>query len=351
MELSALRRLLELTPEPAFAAGEGRILCRNPQAAALGLEEGPSELLQALRPSGAGEAPAETELLFQGRPWVLRAADMEGLTLCLLRPAESRSPAPNENTLLRTAGSIRSALQDLTTALDVMTDALEADPEGLRQTALALRSVYRLRRTVVELELYARLRAGTYRLCRRNCSVVGAVSGLCVEFRELLRPVGIDLRWELPARELSLCLDWVLIAALLRELLSNAAADAADGRIRLTLSRTGERRLRFTVENRPAGPLPETLFGRHAAEVPDLRTGVGLGLSLAAAAAEYHGGGLLLSADGEGTVTALLSVETAAEEDPQVNCLIQYPTGPEAALLALSPVLPPASYRPEELLV
>jgi signal transduction histidine kinase len=173
---------------------------------------------------------------------------------------------------------------------------------------------------------------------------------LCGELRELLQSAGIELSWKLPDREIPLYVDEALLADMLRELVVNAASDARDGRVRLTLSRAGEDRLCFTVENRPAAPLPERPFQRHREEQTDLRTGKGLGLSLVSAAAACHGGSLLLSETEEGTVTALLSVTGSAEQDPVIRCPVQRPMGPDAALTALSPVLPPSLYHPDDIL-
>ena len=118
----------------------------------------------------------------------------------------------------------------------------------------------------------------------------------------------------------------------------------------MKLTKSGDERLRFAVSNRPAEPLPEGLFHQYAAPQQALTPGMGLGLSVVSAGAACHGGSLLLSTDRDGTVTALLSVAAEAGADAANRSFIQLPTGTEAALIALSPVLPPELYRPEDLL-
>ncbi len=352
MEFSTIKALLELAGGPAFALENGMICFSDPEAAALGLTAGAplaAVLPDVPLPTVSGEA-TEIAVVLDGRNWTLRAVVTGGMTACFLRPIRSLTPAPNESTLLHTAGSIRLALQDLLTALDAMADTISGDPAATRQASLALRSVYRLRRTAGDLELLAALCAGTFRLCRRDCRPVAATAALCAELAELLAPAGRTLRWKLPKHELPCRMDWALTAALLRELIANAAADTRDGDIQLTLTHTGKNRLRFAIRNSPAGPLPEAPFHRHAAEQSDLRGSAGIGLSLVSAGAACHGGKLLLSAEAEGAVTALLTLATSETEDETVRSPVFLPQDPDVNLIALSQILPPECFHPENLL-
>ncbi len=349
MELSAIRAMLELAEGPAFALREGRLLLCNEEAELLDPEPA---VLGALALPVPGEPPLESCQSFGGRSWTLRAVSPEpGLCLCFLRPLPAADQAPNEATLLHTAGVIRAAAQELTLALDALSEQLPGDdPSAAHSAALGLRGVYRLRRTAGELERFAVLRRGGA-LCRRRVRVVEATEALCRETAELLRSAGLRLEWSLPKKEFSLILDWPLIKAMLLELAANAAAHSADGTLRLELSRSGRRGLRFCLSNFSDGPLPEQIFHRHAAERRDLEPGLGLGLSLVSAGAAAHGGGFLLSADEEGRISALLSVLGAPREEPtELRGGIQRPAGPDEALTALSQVLPAELYRPEDLL-
>ncbi len=353
MELNAIKALLELTGGPSFALENGSICCADPKATALGLTPGASLslLLPDLSPlQTAADGTAEIPLFLAGRNWNLRIVAAGEITLCFLRSPHNIAPAPNESTLLHTAGSIRLALQDFLVALDSMADRLCDKPETAQQAALALRSVYRLRRTAGDLELLASLCAGTFRRVCRPCLPVAAAAELCAELAELLRPAGCTLRWELPKREFPCCLDWPLTAALLRELIANAAANTLDGQIHLTLTKIGKNRLCFMVRNTPSTPLPESSFHRHAAEQSDPLGGAGLGLSLVSAGAECHGGGLILSQSGDGSVAALLTLTASDTEDETVRSPVQLPQDPDINLVALSPVLPTELYRPEDLL-
>lgn len=354
MDLAKIKILLELTGGPAFAVEEERLLLATSEAEGLGLRAGDpvAEILPGLKLPAEGEEPAEATLVLSGRCWTLRAARTDGCVLCFLRPETGPGPAPNETTLLNTAGSIRSAIQDMTTALNALADSpLLEEPFAAHNAALALRSVYRLQRTAEDLERFAALRAGTYALQPRKLRAAAETAALCVELAELLRSVGVTLTWETPAREFPACMDWKLVSALLREMVANAAANTCDGRLCLKLTRVGLNNLRYTVTNRPNAPLPPALFHRHAAEREDVRGGLGLGLSLLSAGAASHGGSFLLSSDETGTVTALLTIRFPEEGKETLSCsTIQQPTGTDANLIALSEVLPPDRYRLEDLL-
>lgn len=338
---------------PVFSVRDGVIDFADPAAEALGLHSGKrlSELLPQLElpaPEGGG---AKTVLLLDRQVWSLQSAVEDGALRCVLRPQSAELPGPNESTLLHAAGSIRTALQDLQGALNRLSEGLGPSEEAaLRETALALRSVYRLRRTAGELELFSTLRMGRYQPCGEKLGVCARLAAFCGETREQLRAGGFELSWVLPRREFSLCLDWPLLAFLLRELLANAAANSADGRLRLELSRVGRIGLRFAVINRQTGALPAPLFHRHAELDTLLEGGLGLGLSTVSAGAAVHGGGLLLSRTEDGTVTAVLSVAALPSDEHSVGSPVQLPDGSDAALEAFSTVLPPEAFRPEELL-
>lgn len=353
MELNAIKTLLELTGGPAFALENGSICWADSKAAALGLT--PCASLSLILPDvfpllNTADSTAETPLYLSGRSWILRTVAVGETTLCFLRSPHNLSPAPNESTLLHTAGSIRMALQDFLVALDSMADGLCGNPEAAQQAALALRSVYRLRRTAGDLELLASLCAGTFRRECRPCLPVAAAAELCAELAELLGPAGYTLHWELPKREIPCCLDWPLTAAMLRELIANAAANTLDGQIHLSLTKIGKNRLCFLVRNTTKTPLPESPFHRHAAEQADPLGGAGLGLSLVSAGAECHGGGLILSQARDGSVTALLTLSAMDQADETVRSPVQLPQDPDVNLVALSPVLPADCYRAEDLL-
>lgn len=351
MEPSEIQKLLELVEGPAFAQEDGVIRFADPQAAVLGLK--PGAALSALFPGlSLPEALARAEGLpveLAGEDWFLHAVAVSGTTLCVLRPLRTRIAALGEHTLIHTAGSIRLALQDLMVSLDSLSDLVCEDAESAGQAALALRSVYRLRRTAGDLELLAALCAGSFRLCRHPCRPVAATADLCAEMEELLRPAGRSLRCKLPQGELPCCLDWPLAAALLRELIANAAANSADGQIDLSLTRVDRDRLRFAVRSTPAEGQPEALLRPGKAQT-DLWGGAELSLSLVSIGAECHGGGLLLSSDRAGAVTALLTLRSTDQEDETVRSPIQLPQDRDANLIALSQVLPPSCYRPEDLL-
>ena len=352
MELSELKTMLELSGGAAFALEGGRICAATPEAEALGFV--PGEAAQGLPAEMGPEAPGsiclKTLKLAGGKTWTLRGMALENWLLCFLSPEKPRVPGPNENSLLHAAGRVRAATQEMTAALDGIADYLPGEDAASRCAALGLRSVYRLRRTASELELFARLRSGSYNLNRQSCYPASRTAALCGEAGELLREAGVRLRCELPERDAVACLDWPLLETMLRELLTNAAAHCRDGEITLRLSRNGRNGLVFAVSNLWDAPLPEELFQRHGEERELAPEGLGLGLSVVSLGASLHGGSMMLSRDEEGRVTALLSVEGGQGSDQSVRSLIQLPGGTEATLEALSWVLPPHCYRLEDLL-
>lgn len=349
MELSTVKACLELTGAPAFAVQNGIVSFCVPAARELGLVEGRTVhnvLPDALLPEPGG-GTLESEIVLADRLWTLRAVAAEDWVLCTLRPGQSQTPAPNEATLLYVAGSIRLALQDLFVAIDGAGDSAGGDTPG--NAALAMRSVYRLRRTAGDLELFSRLRTGRYHLNRQKLSLAAETDRFCRETAELLESADLHLQWKLPETEISAVLDWSLTACLLRELLVNAAAHTADRQLRLELSKVGTGRICFSVQNQAAGVPQDAPFHRYAAqERGDLEGGVGLGLSMVSQGAACQGGTFLLSTDPEGRTTALLTLPLGAQADSGSRSPIQFPEAePDPGLTAFSPVLPPQVYSLE----
>lgn len=352
MDSPTIKNLLRLEGGPAFALQDFTVSYASPEAAALGLTPGTDvrNLLENPVLPEIGAGVAESQVFLGGQRWTLRATAMIDLTLCYLRLPKSSAITPNESTLLHATGSIRTTLQELLVSLDAMTDMLCDDPVATHHAALALRSVFQLRRIVGNLELLSALSAGTFQLSRQSCFPVSAAAALFAELEELLRPLGLKLSWELPERDFRCCIDWPLTAALLRELIANAAADASDRTISVSMSKVGQDRLCFSVRNLPAAPLPEAPFHRHASEQSDLRGRAGLGLSLVSAGAERHGGGLLLSTDESGVVTALLTIQIADRADEALRSPVQLPQDTDNSLVSLSQLLPGECFRLEDLM-
>lgn len=348
MDLKRIRELVELPGGPAFAVADGVVICVSAEAEALGLCRSCAVpgFFEDLELPVPGSPVLEKRVKLGGADWILRAAAEGDCTLCFLRPEPPQASMPNENTLLYASGAMRLALQDLSAALAVLAEK-PGQAESLRAQSLALRSVYRLRMTAERMELFSRLRTGTCRPEYRETSVVSSALSFFGEADELLRSAQLTLQWDLPAQGFCLRLDWPLITTMLRELIVNAAADSADGCIRVKLVRVGERGLHFTVRNRPTRPLPELRFDLHAAAQEALRPGMGLGLSLVSTAAAAHGGSLLLSTEQSGEVTALLTVTGEAGTAEVNKSLLQLPTGVEADMIAFSPILPPEVYQPD----
>ncbi|MBO4211296.1 MAG: HAMP domain-containing histidine kinase [Oscillospiraceae bacterium] len=353
MDQFVVNAFLELTGGPSFVVRAGKLECCNPAAQALGLREGQSvsaALPDAVLPK-PGEGPVESDVVLSDHIWTLRAVPAELLCFCSLRPGASLSPPPNDTTMLYIAGSIRYALQDLSVALDGIGGQESKVLQPLsRQAALAMRGVYRLRRTAGDLELFARLRAGTFRLNRQECRLVIAFDQFCRETADLLESAELQLSWQLPPSDFSAVLDWPLTRAMLRELIANAAAHSSDRLVRLELTRIGMRRVCFAVRNQ-ADRRPDQPFHRYAqAESSDLNGGLGVGLSLVSQGAACHGGTLVFSTEEDGETTVLLTLPLGEQEDLYSRSSVQYPEAEEhPGLTAFSTILPPEAFAPENL--
>lgn len=276
-------------------------------------------------------------------------SDPEGSPIA---PAGGLMAVLNDSVVFRLGGSMRSSAQDLLTFFNALAESPVLETEPLAgQAASGLRSLYRLTRSALRLELFVRLQTGKQPLLKTNCEVRGLTEQFCREAEDLLRMAGLRLEVQLPRQPFPACVDWALTSAMLWELISNAAANSLDGVIRLRLTRENLTTLRCSVSNRPKDPvLPEALFQRHA-QAPDFhREGMGLGLSLVRMAAERHGGSLLLAGSPE-DVTAILTLDVSASEDAGLGSLIQIPAAElQGGLLYLAEVLPPEAYRLEDVL-
>lgn len=353
MDLRQWIAMMEFSGAAAFAVRDGRLLCCSPAAELLGLREGGSTagLFPALWPEEAARLADGCAVTLAGRAWTLRTMAQPEHTLCVLRDASATLPPPNENTLRRASVQLRDAVRDLTAALNAMIDLpVMEDPACVKHAAELLRSAYRIRRTAGEQTLYSLLRGGDYLLSRRKQALVARTAELCGLCADVLRSGGHSLIWTLPEREFPGCIDWNLTALMLCELIDNAVL-YGDEAVRLDMTRPALDRVCFAVSNHCAeGVQPAAFFHRHTTALSDTDRQAGMGLDLVAAAAALHGGSLLLSDDGRGRITALLSLQLGEREDPKMESSFQLPRGVDAVMISLSPTLPPEAFFPIDLL-
>lgn len=354
MQIQWAADLLQMTPQPAFAAEEGAIIAVNAAAAALGLSTG-LQLSQVLEPVPVwvpGEI-AESCVQLLGQRTTLRCLIKDGVAVCLVLP-DPVEPGPVPATLLHTAASVRSSVQDLNIALDRLGTESGPDPEAHgTSVSLALRSLYQLERTALHLEQYYRLCSGDYRLNRQFCQLNRLFYSLCEKTRDLLAYRKLKLQYSLLPGDPKGCIDSELALLMFWELISNAAAHSDDSSISLTLRMPAKNQLLLTLTNRWASAsMPEHLFDRHAAPPEEFSAerGAGFGLSLVSMAVRLHGGSLVFSADGEGMVRTALSIQMPDEPDEEIrigrgHILPSLDYG----LVSLSGCLPKGAYHPLDL--
>ncbi len=345
--------LLLLTPQPAFAAAGGRILAANGAASAMGFSEG-TELEEFPLPVSGQSDSTDREFRVQilGRDVRLRCLTRGETSFCVVIP--SQPPAsPTAESLLHTAASIRSSIQDLNVALYGLDGAAAEENTGA-SASLAQRSLYQLEHTALHLEQYYRFSTGDYNLSRQTVLVRSTFFNLCDEAEALLRFMNCPLRYDLPKSDFTGCLDAELISLIFWELISNAAAHCDASGISLTLRHPSRERLILTVSNHPdpADRLPPHLFDRHTAPAGEFtgEKGPGFGLSLVNMAVRLLEGSLVYAADPDGTVRAALSLPLPDKADDALNadrCVLR--SSLNYGLVSLSGCLPPAAYHPADL--
>ena len=240
--------------------------------------------------------------------------------------------------------SLRNSLQGVLTGMDLLSDYL-SEEEAFHCAGNVLRGMYQLERTSWNLNLLFRLQRGEYSVRAEHCDLHDFWGELFERAGSLLRELGLTLDAELSPRCLSGCLDPILTEALFWNLLDNAAANAADGRLRVELSAPEAGQLLLRMENRADPAALRLPLG--SAEEPAFSDALGLGLSLIREGAAAHGGSLLLSADRKGLVTALLRLDVSAEHgrDLCARTLAMHP-GLDGGLVYLSRQLPARCYDP-----
>lgn len=318
----------------------------NDAAKQAGISVGTSvwALLDTPIPAGEDGSVTEFQANFCRRPYRIRVLWQGKEAVLSLFPTAGPPPVPN--TLSHTAGSIRRSLQDLNTALDVLSDQLDLEDSVTNTHAsMAMRSLFQLQRTATLLDLYHKLNTNNYQSEPSFHDLNSTVTKLVEEARDLFLPLGITLQSSLPPQRVFGYVDWRLLEFLIWELLGNAAGHSSTSLLHLTMRQTQDEQIVFTVSNSSPDALPEQLYQRHAAAPEEFSGSTGLGLSVLQAGAKYLGGNLLLSQTPEGNVRAVMSIHAAKNPDPyNIGMTPTAYTSIPISLLCLSQVLPLESY-------
>lgn len=334
---------------PSFTVREGTVREADAEAAALGFTPGLS-----ISPSFFDrDANGIIRHTVQGRAYVLRYREIGDVRLCSLFPAQDEpEPLSVLGAFSRASGAIRSALQDLNTALNGIADDLDpANEEALRQNRLALRSLYRLERTAAHMNLFHLLQSGSYPLQRQRCELRALLIPICDEAEYLMKSRDVALTASLPARACFCNIDQHLISLIVWELLDNALANGESPVHMDVRAKSGER-MTISVRSKLRTRLPEDPLRRWQNEPDDPREQqrTGMGLSLASAAAKYHGGNLLVSTSEDGVFSASAIIPLPHDADQTLGTIRYDPiTSLDLGLTVLSFELPAELYDPLDL--
>ena len=247
----------------------------------------------------------------------------------------------------RTAAELRLQLAQMTMASQLLGGCAQ-DEKSRNCLAMLNQSICRMLRVVGRLELSARLgEENPPRMDWAAADLARLTEELGERMAGLLECADVTLTVNVPER-LAARVDKGLIRQMIMELVSNGAK--AGRHVTLTLEAQGDRAV-FTVEDDGPGVAPERLqylFSSEEEAVPNWRRG-GVGVAIARRAAALHGGTLMAGcAPGKG-LRAVASIplgglEGAVLESPGLSW---DRGGFDDELVALSNLLPPAAFRPE----
>ena len=248
----------------------------------------------------------------------------------------------------RTAAELRLQLAQMTAASQLLGRCAQ-DEKSRGYLAVLNRSICRMLRIVGRLELSARLgEEDPPRVDWTAADLAALTRELGERMAGLLEYAGVTLTVSAPDR-LPARVDEGLVRQLVMELVSNGAK--AGRHVTLTLAAQEDRAV-FTVEDDGPGIAPERiqhLFSSEEEAVPNWRRG-GVGVAIARRAATLHGGALVAScAPGKG-LRAVASIPLGETNGMLLESagLTWDRGGFDDELIALSNLLPPAAFQPED---
>lgn len=306
--------LLELMIVPAFSARDGVIDSVNDAARALFLEPGMD--VQQLIKTGREEYDNLTEgSLFLSME--IMGAVREVAIYCQGDRHIFAVDRENENGGLRMLGlaaeTLREPLGDVMAAADQMFPELTnmEDPELLRYIAQVNRGLYRMLRAVSNMSDAGRYLSDQMVMQPEPTELGAFLREIFEKTQTLASSAGVEIRYSCPAGSLWAMVDRQKLERAVYNLLSNSLKyTPRGGEISMDLERSGETGILKITDNGEGirdGAL-STIFARFQREpsLEDSRSGIGLGLPMAAKIASAHGGALLIQNGKErGTVSAM----------------------------------------------
>lgn len=210
------------------------------------------------------------------------------------------------------------------------------------------KSFYRSFRLMDNLDYMRLLAAGEIPFAPVSMDLDGLCRQITAQARDLLAQAGLILDYEGVNRGLLIPGDRALLHRAVLELIANSARSTGEGRITLSLRRSGERALLSLSDS---GPLPDqrrltSLFQQGPAQnIPLPSQGAGLGLSIVRDIVSRHKGTMLVEW-GQSSPVVVLSLP-CGPLDPHARVkapTLQRDGGLDPTLVALSDVLPSQSF-------
>lgn len=316
------RAILNCLPQPACLLQDGRVVLQNEAAG------------DAFAPLLREQLPEPPAVLTCGK-WIYTLRPLEDLCLALA------AAAPQSGT---DVSFLRLPLSELFGSVSALMPSVEEleDPAIHLQAACVNRSLYRLYRSVSNLELsssdpclHQERTDLTSLLAELETHIPSPCSG------------GVTVEAELPSRPVTVLTDPQLLNRAILNLLSNAIRHARPGSVvRLTLTKQqGRAMISIRNEGEPADPA--AVFG--GTDQAQWHGTAGLGLELVRKIMQLLGGTLLLRMPQDGTVATLALPAGSGESS---GALLRSPrfdsgSGFDPVLLELSDVLPAEVFLPE----
>lgn len=341
--------VLQSLPDPALIARGGRVVCFNPPASALFDSLGEDAPLPDALSVPVGGAAL---LSLGGACWTCSAAPVRDCTLFVLHPA--RLTGMSDAQLDGVARRLREQMAQFMLSSQLLARSLPEQGIDCAPLANMNRTLCQMLRLTDRLELLHDVTSGAFRFRAEALDL----AGLCRETTDvaasLLETAGVTLEYTSPVTSAPVEGDDELLRTLILELISNAARAAGrGGKLRLELSRRGERVLLLLSgggREDSGRPLAALLEGcADPGRTPDPGEGAGVGLSLVVHIVRLHGGSLVM--ERQDGVSAALSLPvtrakpTALMHTPRTD----YAGGFLPEFVALADILPDSVFAAPEL--
>lgn len=221
----------------------------------------------------------------------------DGLTLlCVYRRNDARGSSPGWTRALQELGnnllSARLSIDGITKDPD-----MEQDPKRGDYACILYRCYYRMKRLHDHMAIACHLAQDDLPFFPCLIPLDDLCRDACASVENLIRAMGISIRFSAPEQPCFVMADAKLLETLLLNLLSNSLLHVQEGeQIAVSLS-CRDRHYILAVDDNGSGITSERmaeLYGDIPGGIPDAASGAGLGLAVVRGIAERHGGALIM---------------------------------------------------------